>query len=125
MQSFVCPERVARTVRAGQTCKTGVAGATMLTHIFGFLAALIQGVQALVRASRVSWTVGGSQAGNARVFSSTIFAIAVHRLILILAVIPGSKVLQNKIDDFCFSFRNQFFGPFHSANCHVFYFPLL
>jgi hypothetical protein len=76
--AFVGAERMARAGRGGQTCKAGVAGATMPAHIFGFLAALIQGVQALVCARRVAWTVGSSQAGDAGVFGSTIFTIVVH-----------------------------------------------
>jgi hypothetical protein len=60
MQPFVWAERVARTMRAGQAAKTGVAGSAMLAYVFGFLATLIQGVQALVCARRVAWTVGGS-----------------------------------------------------------------
>ena len=123
MEPFVWAKRVAWTVRTGQTCKAGVGGATMLADIFGFFAALIQGVQPLVRARWVPWTVGGGKAGDAGVFSSTILTVVVHGFMLFgvnslsrlcclvvnFAVHP--PVLECKINDQFFSLRNLRLAP--------------
>jgi hypothetical protein len=76
--AFVGTERMAWAVRNGQAGKAGVAGATMLAHILGFLAALIQGVKPLVWAGGVAWTVGDGKAGDAGGFGSAILALIVH-----------------------------------------------
>ena len=78
VMALVCAERMARAGRTGQTCQIGVAGSTMLALVFELLAALIQGVFAFVRASRVALTVGNSKAGEIGVFSSAILAVVVH-----------------------------------------------
>ena len=87
MQPFVWAKRVALAVGAGQAAKTGVTSATMFAHIFGFLTALIQGVQTLVRACWVARTVGGGKAGDAGVFSSAIFAVVVHSRMMVGCVL--------------------------------------
>jgi hypothetical protein len=73
--AFVCAERMARTERTGQTCQIGVAGPTMLALVFGLLAAVIQGVFAFVRASRVARTGCSRQAGDAGGFGSAMLTV--------------------------------------------------
>jgi hypothetical protein len=38
-------------------------------------------VQTFVCARRVAWTMGGGQAGDAGVFSATVFAVVIHSLV--------------------------------------------
>jgi len=54
--AFVGAERMARAGGGSQTRNAGEAGATMLALVFGLFSALIQGVFAFVRTSRVAET---------------------------------------------------------------------
>jgi len=76
--SLVCAEWMAKAVGGGQSRNAGCTDAAMLALVFRFLASLIQGVFAFVRAIRVAETGRSRQGRDAGGFGSAIFAVAVH-----------------------------------------------